>query len=244
MINVLRMSSLKLPNWKLCAISPSFCPFTTITPKSPVNFGMCWKLSASKRGKNTESKNTHKPHKTTITKAGAGSAMPDGKTGEQNPSKITSKVSHRQLRKIRGFPGYPEAPIWGKLCYSFSSKPSPCSFLDSRALLGFRDPGEAAAANFPSATLNLKAAPKKLWQRSHWEKKFQLFPSSSPWKRHNYSQSAHEQTRLSQHQAGNSKHIFIKNTSVHYHNLFLKTPKNPSRILSHFWQVAECLYLC
>lgn len=225
----------------------SFLLLFVLSPELPQNRQWilgCVKDCLFQKGKTTESKNTQKAHKTTITKAGAGSAMPDGKTGEQNPSTITSKVSHRQLRKIRGFPGYPETPVWGKLGYSFSSKPSPCSFPDSRALLGFRDPGEAAAANFPSATLNLKEFLKKLWQRSHWKKKFQLFLSSSPWKRHNYSQSAHEQTRLSQHQLGNSRHIFIKNTSVHYHNLFLKNTKNPSGIVSHFWQAAECLYLC
>lgn len=81
------------PTRKLCAISPAFSVFTRMIPKSPGGFGMCWRLSASKRVKKnpTESKNPHKPHETTITKAGA--AMPDGKTESLNPSKITSQAA-------------------------------------------------------------------------------------------------------------------------------------------------------
>lgn len=234
------MLSPNLPNRKLCAISPTFCPFIRIIPKSPVSFGMCWKLSASKRGKTTESKNTHKPHKTTITKAGPGSAIPDGKAGEQNPSKVTSKVSHRQLRKIRGFQVIQKHQFEEKCATHFSN----CSVPDCRALLGFRDPGEAAAANFPSATLNLKETPKK-----------PLAKESLGKKKSSYSPPGHLEKDTTVHKVSMSKHdchstnwaiktIFIANTSVRYHNLFKKPTNNPSRIFSHFWQVAECLYLC
>lgn len=177
--------------WVLSCQTGNYVPFLllfVLSPESSQNhqwvLGCVEDCLLQKKGeKTTESKNTHKPHKTMISKAGPGSAMPDGKTGAGFLQNHLQSVPHRQLRKIRGFPGYPEAPIPGKLCYSISRKPLPCSVPDSSSLLGFRDTGEAAAANCPSATLNLKETPKKpLAKESLGKKKFQLFSSSSLWK--------------------------------------------------------------
>lgn len=178
---------------------------------------VCFK---KKEEKITESKNTHKPHKTMISKAGPGSAMPDGKTGAGFLQNHLQSVPHRQLRKIRGFPGYPEAPIPGKLCYSFSRKPLPCSVPDSSSLLGFRDTGEAAAANCPSATLNLKETPKKpLAKESLGKKKIPVILLQLTLKNttiHKVSTSKHDchSTNWA------IKNIFTINTSVRLHNLF------------------------
>lgn len=151
----------KLPNWKLCGISPPFCPCTRIIPKSPVSFGMCWRLSASKRGKNhwiqkyTQTTQDHDNQNGTRLSNSRWKnwsripprshlKCPTGSSGKSEDSQVIQK--HRLEEKCAThFPGNLH-PVQFQI-------PAPCWVLG--------DSGEAAAANFPSATLNLKETPKK-----------------------------------------------------------------------------------